>query len=291
MFLLPNAVLLFLFALLPILSNIFYFTTSGEQIAPVGRQFVGFGNFDALANCQSYLQLDGCKQQLFWNAISNTLVFVPVQVIIMLALSYLTALILNKRLRGIGFFQAIIIFPAFLSPVIVAIIWKWALEPNGIPFFFQFFANENSTPLGLANSAFNWSIFVSIWAHMGFYTLIFLAGLQTIPRELYRAAKIDRASAWRRFRKVTLPMLSPFIWVVIVFALIKSFQTFDEIFVLTRGGPESATMFIVQYIYENGFGSQAPNFGFASAASFLLALPLAILAFLLLKLKRKPANG
>lgn len=128
-----------------------------------------------------------------------------------------------------------------------------------------------------------WAIVVSIWAHMGFYTLILLAGLQSIPRKLYDAGSIAGAGTYRSFRHLTLPLT---MLVVLVLALIRAVQTFDEVFVLTGGGPGSATLLIVQYIYSTGFASQIQRFGLAAAASVVLGATLLVLTLLQLRLGR-----
>jgi alpha-1,4-digalacturonate transport system permease protein len=138
-----------------------------------------------------------------------------------------------------------------------------------------------------ANWAFFWTVFVSIWAHMGFYTLILLAGLQAIPADIYEAAAMDAARPWRVLRRVTLPLLVPSLLVVLVLALIRAVQIFDEVYVLTGGGPGSATTYLVQFIYSTGFAQQVRRFGLASAASLLLAAVLMALTLLQLALMRR----
>ena len=136
-----------------------------------------------------------------------------------------------------------------------------------------------------------WAVFVSIWAHMGFYTLILLAGLQAIQPDLYEAAEMDGTSKERVFWRITLPLLWPNLLVVVVLALIKGGQVFDEVFVLTGGGPGTATQFIVQYIYNTGFTEQVQDFGLASAASIVLGIILLILTMLQLAVTRARDNG
>ena len=126
---------------------------------------------------------------------------------------------------------------------------------------------------------------------MGFYTLILLAGLQAIPRDVYEAALMDRASAWRTFRKITLPLLMPTMLVVLVLALIKGVQTFDEVYAFTGGGPGSATTLLIQYVYETGFAGAPRLFGLASAASIMLALVLVVLTFAQLWVNRRNVDG
>ncbi len=134
-------------------------------------------------------------------------------------------------------------------------------------------------------------IFVSIWAHMGFYTLILLAGLQAIPKDVYEAAEMDGAAPTRVFWRITLPLLMPNLVVVLVLALIKGVQTFDEIYVLTGGGPGSATTLMVQFIYDTGFAFQPQLYGIAAAASILLAAVLLVLTLLQLAANRKSLRG
>ncbi len=122
-----------------------------------------------------------------------------------------------------------------------------------------------------------WVIVVSDWAQMGFYTLILLAGLQAIPGSLYEAAEIDGANAFQQFRNVTLPLLMPTMTVVLVLAFIRAVQVFDQVFVLTNGGPGTATLYIVQYIYRQAFAISPPQYGLAAAASLILAAVLLVL--------------
>jgi alpha-1,4-digalacturonate transport system permease protein len=210
----------------------------------------------------------------------------------MVGFALLTALMLNSKIRARGFFRSVFFFPVLLSPVVVALIWKWILQREGL-------ANAALEGMGLdtinwlldRHWAFFWSVFVSVWAHMGFYTLILLAGLQAIPRDVYEAASMDAASAFRTFRRITLPLLMPTMIVVLVLSLIKSVQTFDEVYAFTGGGPGSATTFLIQYIYETGFAGTPRLFGLASAASILLALVLVVLTFLQLWASRRNVNG
>jgi alpha-1,4-digalacturonate transport system permease protein len=198
-----------------------------------------------------------------------------------LTFSLITALILNQQIRGRGIFRSVFFYPVLLSSVVVALLWKWVLQREGI-------LNAGLIGLGLEPINFllsvNWSrfwvIFIGIWANLGFYTLIVLAGLQAIPSTLYEAAKIDGAGSWAGFRYITLPMLKPSLIVVFVFSFIRSVQVFDHVFVMTGGGPGTATQYIVQFIYNTGFGRQIPNFGLAAAASIFLALILLVLTLI-----------
>ncbi len=291
-FLLPNLILFGLFAFLPVVLNFVYAMTGSDQILLQDRTWVGSGNYDTLLSCTDFLDPNSCKDDLFWRAVYNTLSFVALQVGFMVGFALLTALMLNGKIRARGFFRSVFFFPVLLSPVVVALIWKWILQREGL-------ANAALEGMGFdtinwlldRHWAFFWSVFVSVWAHMGFYTLILLAGLQAIPRDVYEAASMDAASPFRTFRRITLPLLMPTMIVVLVLSLIKSVQTFDEVYAFTGGGPGSATTLLIQYVYETGFAGTPRLFGLASAASILLALVLVVLTFLQLWASRRNANG
>ena len=291
-FLLPNLLTFSVFVFLPIALNFYYAFTGGDRILPSERTPVGTENFASLLACTDYLDPSSCTRDLFWRSLFNTALFVVVQVGGMVLLAMITALILNREIRGRGFFRAVFFFPVLLSPVVVALVWKWILQRDGL-------LNAVMVGLGLephqwlldANWAFFWVTFVSVWAHMGFYTLIILAGLQAIPRDVYEAAEMDAATPWRVFSRITLPLLMPNLLVVLVLALIKGVQTFDEVYALTGGGPGSATMLVVQYIYDTGFAGQPRLYGLAAAASILLAVVLMALTLVQLALTRRNLRG
>ena len=291
-FLTPNLILFALFAFLPIILNLIYALTGSDQILLQDRPFVGMENFATLSACENYLDPNSCEKDFFWRAVHNTVVFVVLQVGFMVGFSLITALVLNQKIRARGFFRSVFFFPVLLSPVVVALIWKWILQRQGI-------LNAGLEGMGYDSFlwlldrqwAFGWSVFLSVWAHMGFYTLILLAGLQAIPRDVYEAAVMDAASPLRTFYRITLPLLMPTMLVVMVLALIKGVQTFDEVYAFTGGGPGSATTLIIQYIYETGFAGAPRLFGLASAASIILAVVLVVLTGLQLWATKKNANG
>jgi len=287
LFVAPNLVILGLFTFLPIVIDFAFAFTGGVQLYPSQRPYVGAGNFATLFDCTDFLDPSTCRKDLFWRAIFNTAGFASVQVALMVLFSLVTALVLNRRTIGRGFFRGVFFYPVLLSPVVVALIWKWVLQREGV--LNALLAGAGRSPVGWltdAHWAFFWCVFVSIWAHMGFYTLILLAGLQAIPGDLYEAAEMDSASPWRRFTRITLPLLMPNLIVVLVLALIRAVQVFDEVFVLTGGGPGSATLFIVQFIYQTGFAEAITEYGLAAAASLVLALTLLLLTMAQLRITR-----
>jgi alpha-1,4-digalacturonate transport system permease protein len=276
-FVLPNMLIFGIFILIPMLLNFYYGFTSGSSILLENRPVVGTANFDKIFTCSDFFSPNTCAEDLFWRGARNTTVFVVFQVGFIILVSLLTALALNRDIKGRGFFRAIFFYPVLLSPVVVALIWKWILQyQNGLLNAFLVSLGLDKVPWLLnANWAQFWVIAISIWAQMGFFTLILLAGLQAIPKEMYEAASMDGANKWRTFWNVTLPLLMPTMTVVLVLALIRAVQVFDQVFVLTSGGPGTATLYIVQYIYRTAF--EFRNYGMAAAASLVLAIVLLVL--------------
>ncbi len=287
-FVLPNLLIFGIFVLFPMLLNFYYAFTGGTQVFPQDRPFVGAQNFEFLFDCENYLDPDSCREDIFWRGIYNTAFFVIFQVGSMVFFALITALVLNRAIKGRGFFRSVFFYPVLLSPVVVSLIWKWILQRNGI--LNAFLVSLGYDPvLFLLNPSYAtfWVIFISVWALMGFYTLILLAGLQAIPAELYEAAQIDGANKWASFWRITLPLLMPTLFVVLVLSLIRAVQVFDQVFVLTGGGPGTATLYLVQYIYDTGFADQTQRFGLAASASVVLGLALLILTLTQLWLGRR----
>lgn len=287
LFLIPNMAIFTAFVLVPLLINVVYSVTSGSDLFLTSRRAVGTENFARLLSCADHLTPATCRDDLFWTAVWNTVGFVSLQVTAMTAVALITAVILNRKMRGRGFWRAVFFFPVLLSPVVVGLIWRWILQREGL---------LNVAMVGVGADPVNWlldrnwafvaTIGVSVWAHMGFYTLILLAGLQAIPRDLYEAAEMDGTRPARMFRRITLPLLWPNLLVVIVLALIRAVQIFDEAFVLTAGGPGTSTLYLTQYIYEVGFASTLRNPGVAAAASLLMGGVLVVLTLAQLALTR-----
>jgi alpha-1,4-digalacturonate transport system permease protein len=292
LFVAPNLIVFGLFTFLPILINFIYAGTGGVKLMPLERPYTGMENFGILFECRDYFDIQTCRKDVFWRAIYNTIKFSLLQVVLMVLLSLVTALVLNRKIIGRGFWRGVYFYPVLLSPVVVALIWKWLLQSQGV--FNAGMVGMGYAPVDWltdAGWAFFWTVFVSIWAHMGFYTLILLAGLQAIPKDMYEAAEMDGASPWRTLRRITLPLLMPNLIVVLVLAMIRAVQVFDEVFVLTGGGPGSATTFIVQFIYQTGFAEQIHLYGLAAAASLVLALGLMLLTVVQLRLTRASEAG
>jgi len=288
-FLAPNMLIFSIFVLLPLVINFVYSMTGGTAFFLAERYFVGFDQYARLFSCDNFLDPMSCQEDAFWTAAGNTFWFVILQVALMIVTALITALILNRDLAARSFWRAVFFFPVLLSPVVVGLIWKWILQRQGLLNFilYQFGVTEPFTWLTDRNWTFAATIGVSIWAHMGFYALILLAGLQAIPKDLYEAAEMDGTKPARVFWRITLPLLAPNLLVVVVLALIRAVQIFDEVFVLTGGGPGTSTLYLTQYIYETGFASALRNPGLAAAASILMGVVLVILTLFQLGLGRK----
>lgn len=277
-FVLPNLLIFGIFILFPMLLNFVYAFTGGTNFFPDERPWVGMANFDTLLTCENFLDPNTCREDLFWRAIFNTAGYVVFQVALMVIASLVTAVALNGKIKARGFFRSVFFYPVLLSPIVVALIWKWILQENGLFNGIIIALGGDKVPFLVdAQWARFWVIVISVWAYMGFYTLILLAGLQAIPADLYEAASIDGANNLNAFFKITLPLLMPSMIVVLVLSLIRAVQIFDVVFAFTGGGPGTATMYLVQYIYSKGFASPSRQFGLAAAASLLMAGVLIIL--------------
>jgi alpha-1,4-digalacturonate transport system permease protein len=291
-FLAPNMLVFGIFILVPLVINFVYSTTSGTALFLPDRFYVGLGQYERLFTCDSYVDPSSCAEDQFWIAVWNTVLFVPLQVALMVGVALITALVLNRDLRARSFWRAVFFFPVLLSPVVVGLIWRWILQRQGLLNLFLYELGLDPVNwLVERNWAFAAAVGVSVWAHVGFYALILLAGLQAIPRDLYEAAEMDGTRPARVFWRITLPLLAPNLLVVLVLTLIRAVQIFDEVYVLTGGGPGTRTMFLTQYIYEVGFASLLRNPGLASAASILMGLVLVVLTLAQLGIARRNERG
>lgn len=287
-FVLPNLLIFVIFILFPMLLNFAYAVTGGSEFFLSNRTVVGTANFGQLLDCENFLDPNSCREDLFWRAVFNTAFYVVAQVSLMVIFALITAIVLNSKIKARGFFRSVYFYPVLLSPIVVALIWKWILQENGL--FNGILTNIGYDKLPLlvdAGWARFWVVIISVWAFMGFYTLILLAGLQSIPAELYEAAKMDGANDLQAFFRITIPLLMPTMLVVLVLSLIRAVQIFDVVFAFTGGGPGTATLYLVQYIYDNGFSSPNKQFGIAAAASLLMAGVLVVLTLGQLLLRRE----
>jgi len=253
------------------LSAYWSFTDFNGMTSPT---WVGLANYKELIADPVFLQ-----------AVRNTVVFVVAGQGIGPVLGVASALLLNNKLRGRAFFRVAYFVPVMTSLVVVATIWKMMLNSGGIVnIIFGYFHLPTTDWLDNPSTALPSVIGASVWQGFGFETVIFLGALQAIPREYYEAAMVDGASAWSRFWHITLPGLRPTILFVYVIGIIQSSQVFDQVFVMTQGGPIGSTNTIV-YELINRFNSL--DLGQASAIAYLLAIVLAILSFVQIRVFRE----
>ena len=411
--LLPNMLIFGLFTFTPMILNFYVSMTGGSSVILYDRPFIGLEKYAEIFDCESYLVPKTCSNPgyNFFNGLYNTLLFVLLQVPIMCTVALATALVVNRNIRGRGFWRAMFFYPVMLSPVVIANIWNWVLNRKGVlnyslgelqgglnslaglagfdmvmtvalavvlvvvsersirassdpslawtsllaVLFAAIFSWANpASLLGFSGSfwpgvvlalllywvvsrggrtarvavlaaaavtavllltiqfstvfdlgryrpvnwlvtpntgwPFFWLVFVFCWSHVGFYMLILLAGLQAIPADLYEAAKMDATKPARAFWRITLPLVMPTLTVVIVLCLIRSFQIFDEVYLLTGGGPGRETYMIVQNIYEVAFLDTRPDYGQAAAGSVLMAVIIAVFTFFQLWLTRRQSD-
>jgi ABC-type sugar transport system permease subunit/ABC-type glycerol-3-phosphate transport system substrate-binding protein len=270
-FLSPWLILMIVFLAGPILFSIVISFTRYDVISPA--RYVGMGNYREIV-----------ADPLFYKSITNT-AFMLIRVPLMMAVSLGLALLLNRSVRGIGVYRTIFYLPAIVPIVASAFLWMWLLEPTAGPInsalrsLFSAVGLQANAPLWLQDPAWSKSalIVMSLWT-AGAGTIIWLAGLQSIPPQLYEAASIDGAGAWRRFLTITLPMLSPFILFNAIVGVIATMQMFVEAFIMTAGGPSNAppggpadsTTFYSLYLFKQAF--QYFRMGYASAMAWVLFL-------------------
>jgi multiple sugar transport system permease protein len=272
LFILPALVLAVAFLYIPMaLSAYWSFTDFNGLTAPT---WVGVANYKELL-----------ADPIFLQAVRNTVVFVAAGQGIGPVLGVASALLLNNKLKGRAFFRVAYFVPVMTSLVVVATIWKMMLNSGGIVnIIFGYFHLPTTDWLDNPSTALPSVIAASVWQGFGFETVIFLGALQAIPREYHEAAMVDGASAWSRFWHITLPGLRPTILFVYVIGIIQSSQVFDQVFVMTQGGPIGSTNTIV-YELINRFNSL--DLGQASAIAYLLAIVLAILSFVQIRVFRE----
>ncbi len=275
LFIMPNFIGFFIFMAVPIVMGLFISFTDYNGF--------GFSKFVGLSNYIKMFQ-DEYFQVSFFNNLLYTLVTVPGTIIA----SLLLAVAVNAGIKGSGLFKTMFFFPTITSMVAVGIVWALIFNPYTGPLnqILQSLGIENP-PMWLASSdTALWSVMlVAIWKNAGYYMVILLAGLQSIPAQLYEAAQIDGAGAVKRFFKITLPMLSPTMFMVVILNIISSFQVFDLINIMTEGGPGRSTNVLVYRIYQEGF--QQLEFGYASAMAYFLFLIVLIVTLIQFKGQKK----
>lgn len=257
-FLSPWLVGFLVFGLYPMAMSLYYSLCRYDVLRV--PQFIGLDNYRALIFHDPY----------FGISITNTLVYMVLRIPLAIVGSLLLAILANQAVRGIRFFRTILFLPSIITGVVLSVIWLWLFNPQ----------------LGLVNTALGWVglpgplwlqstdwskpglALMSLWSIGGARMIVFIAALQAIPNQLYEAVELDGGGAWRRFCHVTLPMLSPVIFLWTVLEVIFSFQVFTEAYVMTKGGPLNSTLFYNLYLYFKAFDDF--EMGYASAMAWLL---------------------
>jgi len=256
-FLAPHLIGMLIMLVIPIVASFILSFAEWDLLTPA--RWVGLDNYANLLNSPD-----------FWTALGHTCFYIIGYLPIVLVLGLTLALLLNQKLKGLLFFRTAYFMPVVSSWVAVALLWRWLLNPRyGL-------INYGLGLVGLQGPNWiydpNWSlpsiIFAGIWKDLGFVMMLLLGGLQAIPQEYYEAAKIDGAGGYKLLMRITLPLLSPTIFFVVVISLINSFQVFDQVYVMTGGGPAGSSQVLVGEIVNNAFSYS--KFGYDSAISWVL---------------------
>ncbi len=276
LFLLPFLALYTIFTLIPIIQG-FWISLHNWEIVGTNIQFIGFRNYERLLS-----------DRLFWNALGQTLYYVVLSGPTLVIFGLMFALMLNRRVAGMGVFRTLFYMPNVLSVTVVGLIFGRVFASDARGFINAVLLQLGVDPIPFLNDpnlAMPVIALVSTWWLVGFNMLIFLAGLQAIPEELYEAAKVDGANRREMFRHVTLPGLTRPLMFVIILQIIGSFQVFGQISVITSGGPAGHTRTIVYYIWERAFSQW--QFGYGAAIAFVLFGILLLLSAVQLRLFSK----
>jgi multiple sugar transport system permease protein len=265
----PWLLSLLLFTVYPVVAAIYYGFTQYNVLQP--SRWVGLSNYKEMI----------FEDPLFWKSLYNTGYYAVISVPLGLALALFLALLLNQEVPGISFFRSTFFLPSIVPVVAASVVWAWILNPEfGL-------INDLLGRLGLFRPPWltspTWSkpafILMSLWG-IGQTTIIFLAGLQDVPRHLYEAAEIDGASSLRKFTSITIPMLTPTIFFNLVTGIIGSFQIFSQVYIISEGGPLWSTLFYVYYLWRRAF--QFFNMGYASAMALVLFVIILILTLIVM---------
>ncbi|WP_417270717.1 carbohydrate ABC transporter permease [Celeribacter sp.] len=289
LFLLPNMLIFGLFTFAPLFINIGFSVTDGQSIQFEERTFAGADNLSRLlSETQIDTGAENREDDKFKAAVYDTAIFVILQVPVMIVVALMTALALNRKIIGRAFWRAVFFYPVMLSPVVVGFLWTLILKRQGALSQTLISWGWISEPIQwLTDPSWTmfWSVLVYTWAHLGFYMLILLAGLQAIPRDVYEAAEMDGTPAWRQLTRITIPLLAPTLLVVTVLSLIKAVQAFEELYAMNV-----RWISLVAYIFDtSGLRGQPTThgLGIAAMASLLVAVVLICLSLLQVYLSSK----
>ena len=269
-FILPAILGTFIFIVIPVICSFGLSFADWDLLNPI--KFVGLENYRLLF-----------RDNLFYKILSNTVIFALSTSILGVIIPLILASILNSRIRGSEFFKTAYFLPFITPMVVIGIIWAWIFDPN-IGLLNQVL-HININWLYDSNFALPTLIIVSVWKLIGYNMIIFLSSLSSISNSMFEAAKIDGANAFQTFKNVTIPLLSPTIFFVIIITAISSFQVFDLIYLMTQGGPFDSTNVLVYAIYKNAF--EYFNVGKASAIAYILFAIILVLTLIQWSMRKK----
>lgn len=234
-------------------------------------EFIGFANYITLF-----------KSALFWKTMLNTVIYLVVAVPLLVILPLIIAIVINQKLKFIKFYRVSIYLPVVVSIVVAGIAWKWLYADNGIlNYFISFLGISKIGWLTDPKYALYSVIAVTVWKGLGYYMMIYLAALTSVPNDLYEAADIDGANLWQKHLAVTIPHLLPAIALVSIISSISAMKVFVEIYVMTQGGPLNSSMTVVYYIYQKAFENL--DLGYASACGVVLMIIIMAVSILNIK--------
>jgi putative chitobiose transport system permease protein len=273
LYLLPAALILIPFVFVALLQVFIYSVQQYNIFTP--PRWIGISNYGELI-----------KDKKFWTALWNTVKYFIGVVPLLVALPLLIAVLVNQKLRGVKAFRAIYYFPVITSMVVVGIAWKWIYAENGILNYILIdlfhILNEPLSWLSNGKTALPSVMVVTIWKGLGYYMIIYLAGLQSIPPHLFEAAEIDGANSFLQLIHITIPMLLPSISIVAIMSSMAAMKVFDEIYIMTGGGPYGSTRTMVFEIYYNAF--EKIKIGYSSSMAVVLFFILLVFSFFSLKM-------
>lgn len=271
LFLLPALFILTLTVFFPAGQAFFLSFTRYEYDLTKAPQWVGMANLQRLWH-----------DPVFWKTAGNTLLYLGIVVPILVVVPLLLAILVDRKLRGISWFRVAFYTPVVISMVVAGIAWRWLYNSNGL--FNQLLKTLNLEAIPWLTSP-QWAIFsvmgVTIWKGLGYYMVIYLAGLQSIPGELYEAAAIDGVDGVGKHWSITLPLMRPYLFLVAVISAISATKVFEEVFIMTQGGPRNSSKTLVYYLYEQAFN----NLEVSYACTIGLVMFLAILLLSIINLK------
>ena len=292
LFILPTYLVITIFIILPIFFALYISFNKWNLLAPM--KFIGLSNYGKLF-----------RSEEFWKALINTVYYTFITVPLCVIFALVIALLLNTKIKGIAFYRVAYFMPVMTSFVASAFIWQWIFqsqngilnfvfgliglkplswlnEPKGVfTVLFESFGVHIPRWLGGPSVTLVAIGIMSIWKNVGYYMIIFLAGLQNFPRSYYEAAEMDGAGPVRRFFSITLPILSPTTFFVLIMSVIVSFQVFEQVAVTTQGGPLNSSLVLVYFVYQKAF--KFLEVGYASSAAYILFAIVLFLTYLQVK--------